>query len=239
MTATITAINQNLHLVLDENETQNICEWDLLTDVQKSSGKDSLQVATEVILKPNSTLNYVMVLGMNSTKNKELTLLQKKMRFVLEEGASINFIGIFFGKNHSEHKIKTFIDHVGPHSQSNVQVKGALQDNAFNSFQGLIKIDKSAPQSNAHLEQRVLLLSKEAKCEGQPELEILNNDVKASHAAAIGKLSEDQLFYMENRGIDKKTAEKMILKGFFASLIAQISDEDLKKKIKDTFLKSL
>lgn len=238
MTATITPINQNLQLVLDENETQNICEWDLLPADNGNLGKDNLQVATEVILKANSTLNYVMALGMASTKGAELTSLQKKMRFVLEEGSSLNFIGIFFGKNHSEHKIKTFIDHIGPHSRSNIQVKGALQDKAFNSFQGLVKIDKSAPQSNAHLEQRVLLLSKEASCEGQPELEILNNDVKASHAAVVGKLSDDQLFYMESRGIDQQVARQMILKGFFASLIAQIVDVDLKKKIKDTFLKS-
>lgn len=226
MSATITPIQQNLYLVLEENETQNICEF-----ANNEGSADNLQTVTEVILKPHSTLNYVMALCDS--------FAQKKLRFVLEEGSTLNFIGLFLGKNQEEQKIKTFIDHIGPGARSHVLVKGALQGNAYNSFQGLIKIDKSAPQSSAHLEQRFLLLSKEAVCEGQPELEILNSDVKASHAAAIGKLSEDQLFYMETRGIDQTTAKKMILKGFFATLITQINDKDLKTKIQNTFLKSL
>ncbi len=237
MTATITSINQNLNLVLDENETQNVCEWDLMS-ADSSQGKDNLQTSTEVILKENSTLNYVMVLGLYSKTQPALENLQKKMRFVLEKGANLNFIGVFFGKNSSNHKVKVFVDHIGPSSFSDVKVRGALQDTAFNAFQGLIKIEKTAPLSSAHLEQRVVLLSKQANCEGQPELEILNNDVKASHAAAIGKLSEDQLFYMESRGIDRQTAKKIILKGFFSSLIAQIKDQDLQSKVKDNFLKT-
>ena len=78
----------------------------------------------------------------------------------------------------------------------------------------MVKIGKEARNTDSFLEMRVLLLDKKSSAVAEPKLEIENNDVKASHAATVGKIDEDQLFYLSSRGVDLDEANKLIINGF-------------------------
>ncbi len=93
-------------------------------------------------------------------------------------------------------------------------IKAVVMEGASLELGGLIKIAKGVGAVEAFLRQSVLLVGKGARAVVVPTLEIESNEVKASHAAAIGKIDEEQLYYLMSRGFSRKTAEKMIIKAF-------------------------
>ncbi len=94
-------------------------------------------------------------------------------------------------------------------------------------YSGLIRIAKEARHTVAHQTNRNLLLSPEARAESVPNLEIENNDVKCSHASTVGPVDEDHRYYLESRGVPPGAAERLIVQGFFADLLAKVPVEGL------------
>lgn len=94
------------------------------------------------------------------------------------------------------------------------EVRAVVEDGGQIVLKGKILIQKDAVGANAFLRFKVLLLGKNAKAEVDPELEILTNDVRASHAASVGQVDEEQLFYLMSRGINRKEAVKLIVEAF-------------------------
>lgn len=97
-----------------------------------------------------------------------------------------------------------------------VEVRAVVEDNGILKLKGMILIKEDAAGANAFLRFKVLLLGKNARAEVDPGLEILTNDVKASHAASVGQVDEEQLFYLMSRGINKKEAVKLIVEAFLS-----------------------
>ena len=97
---------------------------------------------------------------------------------------------------------------------ANTTLKGVVRDQSQLKFKGLITIDPNCGQSSSFLTERILLLSDQAHAEAIPDLEILTDDVKCSHAASISNLDEEHLFYLMSRGLSKKQVEKLIVNGF-------------------------
>lgn len=133
------------------------------------------------------------------------------------EGATVTISGIFAAAGSEQKNITVIINHRAPHTLSNTILKGVARDNAQVSFTGRIIVAENCPNTNAFLTERILLLSDTAKAEAIPELEILTDDVKCSHAASISHIPEEQLFYLESRGIPHKQAEALIVEGFLQS----------------------
>jgi Fe-S cluster assembly protein SufD len=99
-----------------------------------------------------------------------------------------------------------------------VIVKGVLDDSSKVDFEGLTKIDRGAKNSNAWLESRLLLISDKATGRAVPNLEISENEVKAGHAATVGKIDETEIFYLMSRGLPRNQAVKLIVDGFIGDL---------------------
>jgi len=93
----------------------------------------------------------------------------------------------------------------------------------------MIKINKDAQGVDDFLEMRALMWGKSSVALAEPQLEIEANQVKASHAAAVGRMDEEQLFYLQSRGMKRKKAEKMIVDGFMGELTSKIEDKRLWK----------
>lgn len=97
-----------------------------------------------------------------------------------------------------------------------VEVRAVVKDNAQFTAKGKMVIAKNIKGVNVFLRFKVLLVGKNAKAEVVPELEILSDDVKAGHAASIGRIDQEQLFYLMSRGLSKKESEKLIIKAFLS-----------------------
>ena len=143
-----------------------------------------------------------------SNKTGELEIVLDK------EGTDLEIVGRFQTRGIEVKELKIRIVHRASHTSANTVLKGVAWDASQLKLSGTIVIEKSAQQTQSFLRENILLLSPKAKAEAIPNLEILANDVKCSHAATISNISEEQVFYFMSRGLTRKKAEKIIVDGF-------------------------
>lgn len=127
------------------------------------------------------------------------------------------------GKQHCD--TTTITRHLVPENDSRQVYKGILDDDAQGVFQGKIHIAPDAQKVAGDQLSRALLLSERASVAVKPELEIYADDVKCSHGASSGELDADAYFYLQSRGIDEKTARKMLIDAFLADVLEEVSNE--------------
>ena len=139
-------------------------------------------------------------------------------------GAHAEQIGVSFGERSQMHDLRVLQDHVAPRTTSNLLFKGAVQDHARSVYTGLIKMGKNARGSSAFQTNRNLKLSEGAWAESVPNLDIETNDVRCSHASAVGPIDAEQRFYLESRGVPPSVAERLIVLGFFDEVLAKLPD---------------
>jgi Fe-S cluster assembly protein SufD len=143
------------------------------------------------------------------------------------QGATGRQVAVYFGEGTQMHDFRTLQDHVAPKTTSELLFKGAVEGHAKSVYTGLIRIRKGAKGSNAFQTNRNLKLSEGAWAESVPNLDIENNDVRCSHASAVGPVDEDQRFYLESRGIPAAVAERLIVLGFFDEVLVQLPVPEL------------
>jgi Fe-S cluster assembly protein SufD len=137
-------------------------------------------------------------------------------------GASGNLIAVYFGEGDQMLDFRTFQDHAAPDTTSNLLFKGAVSGRSRSVYTGLIHVGKEARGTNAFQTNRNIKLSDGAWAESVPNLEIENNDVRCSHASTVGPVDEEQLFYLESRGVPTSVAERLIVAGFFDEVLDQL-----------------
>lgn len=149
-------------------------------------------------------------------------------------GAKLNLIGAFFLANKDEVKLDVKIDHVAQDTNSDTLIKSVLTDRAVGGFYGLVSIRKGAKNTDTFFREDALLLSDTAKAEAIPSLEIDENEVKAGHASTVGPVDPEQLFYLMSRGITRKEAESLVVRGFFFPVSEKLPEKekgDLEKRL--------
>jgi Fe-S cluster assembly protein SufD len=150
---------------------------------------------------------------------------------IVGRGAHNELLAVYFGEGHQMHDFRTTQDHIAPKSTSELVFKGAVKDSSRSVYSGLIRIGEDARGTVANQTNRNLLLSPDAGAESVPNLEIENNDVKCSHASAVGPIDEDHRYYLESRGVPSDVAERLIVLGFFAELLERIPDVALRAEL--------
>ena len=149
-----------------------------------------------------------------------------------ETGAATKLFGFVFG-HHAQHVDQhTLQDHQAPHTSSDLQYRAALQDQSRLVYTGLIRIAPAAKQTNAFQANRNLLLSRTAKVETIPMLEILADDVQCKHGASVGPIDEEQVFYLQSRGVPRETAQRLIVMGFIEPVLQQVPFEPLQDQLR-------
>ena len=138
-------------------------------------------------------------------------------------GASANDSEVIFGNNEQSFDIQININHEAPATEGRVVEKSILRNKSKSLFKGMIRIKENAKKSNSFLSGRSILLDKDAKSDSIPGLEILTNDVKATHSATVAQIDEEQLFYLETRCLSHDEAEKTIIEGFLEPLSRKMS----------------
>ena len=139
-------------------------------------------------------------------------------------GGSLDAIGVCFADagQHQEHRL--FVDHEAPNCISNVEYKGALQgDSAHTVWIGDVLIRAAAEGTKTYELNRNLILTDGARADSVPNLEIETGEIiGAGHASATGRFDDEQLFYLQSRGITADEARRLVVRGFFAAIVNRI-----------------
>lgn len=145
------------------------------------------------------------------------------------EGASFEEYTILVCGGKQQSNIRSDITHSAPLTRSRVSQYGVIRGNARTQLPAVVRIKKTAPQSDTFLKQRVLLLEGSAAAYPNPSLEIDNNDVIAGHAAAVSPLDEEQLFYLRTRGFTEEQARRTLARAFIAGVLGKIPKAEAQK----------
>lgn len=129
-------------------------------------------------------------------------------------GSSVQDAEVVFGNNDQSFDLSSNLIHQKPSTEGQVVQRSVLKNKSKSLFKGMIKILETASQSKSFLSGRSILLDKDAKSDAIPGLEILTNDVKATHSASVAQIDEEQIFYLGSRCLDRSDAEKIIIEGF-------------------------
>ncbi len=157
------------------------------------------------------------------------SLSRTEVEAVLEgPGAHSEMLGVYFtdGTQHFDHR--SLQDHAAPNGTSDLLYKGALKDASRAVYSGLIRVRPGAQKTDAFQTNRNVVLSDQAKADSIPNLEIENNDVRCSHAASVGPVDEDVLFYLQSRGIPADEGERLIVRGFFQEVLDRVGLEEVR-----------
>lgn len=146
-----------------------------------------------------------------------------------EPGGFSEQLGVFFadGEQHFDHRSSQ--DHVAPNCTSDLLYKGALRDRSRAVYSGWVYVRPGAQKTDAMQTSRNIVLSEHAKADAIPNLEIEANDVKCGHAASVGPVEDDALFYLESRGIPHDEAERLIVTGFFQEVLDRVQIDEVRE----------
>ncbi|MFN8202558.1 MAG: Fe-S cluster assembly protein SufD [Solirubrobacteraceae bacterium] len=145
-----------------------------------------------------------------------------------EPGSSARVTGGYalHGRQHLD--FDTRQEHAAPDTVSDLAYRGILADRGSAVWRGMIKVDPDAQRVDAFQESRNLLVSKKAHADAIPGLEILANDVRCTHAAAIAQIDPEQLFYLRSRGLSDERARRLVIEGFLGALLERFDEGPLR-----------
>lgn len=226
--------------------------------------RDAKSVANcvvEVMAMPNSEVRYAAVdeMGENVTSYLSRRAYVDQNAYVdwsiglMNSGDTVaDFDTDLFGEGaHSEIKVvditsgqqqegvNTRVTNYGKHSIGNINQRGVIMDRSRLIFNGIGHIIKGASGANAEQQNRVMMMSSKAHGDANPILLIDENDVLAGHAASVGQVDQRQLYYLMSRGIDKKTAQRMVIRGFLGDVLVSIPSKAIREELVQTIERKL
>ncbi|MEA9983736.1 MULTISPECIES: Fe-S cluster assembly protein SufD [Subtercola] len=150
-----------------------------------------------------------------------------------EQGSSTEAYGLYFADAGQHLEQRVYIDHEAENSRSRVKYKGALQgEGAHSVWVGDVLIRQSANGTDSYEENRNLVLSEGTRADSIPNLEIeTGNIIGAGHASSTGRFDDEQLFYLQSRGISEEEARRLVVRGFLAEIIQQIGAESVEARL--------
>jgi Fe-S cluster assembly protein SufD len=220
-----------------------------------------VDAVTELLVDDNAHLRYLSVqehgprtwhlgfqraqLGRDATvKSSAVALggdyarLRSEARLDGQSGES-DQLAVYFGDGEQMLDFRTLQDHNAPYTRSDLLFKGAVEDEARSVYSGLVRLRRPAQKANAFQTNRNLVLTEGARAESIPNLEIEANDVRCSHASTVGPIDEEQLYYLESRGIAPDEAERLIVLGFFDDVFDRLPVGALTKGLRRSVVDKL
>ena len=241
--APLTALNRRVLVVLEEGAEAEIWEQYLSADEEAQT---LLNTVVELRVGQNARLRYVCGQDLN-----EKSWIFGAQRAEVERDGSLDWVALGFGGANGRVSMNTVLtgpgahgkvtgayaphgrqhvdfdttqEHAAPNCVSDLAFRGILADRSTAVWRGMIKVDEGAQQTDGFQECRNLLLSKRAHADAIPGLEILANDVRCTHAAAIAQIDQEQLFYLRSRGLGLTPARRLVIEGFLAELVERFEE---------------
>ena len=210
----LTNSNSNLELIIDADTPKEI---DIINSIFARVEKDGF-----------FNIHTVSTGGSFSRNRIDVDLIG--------DGAGFNIDGVYFGEKAQVHDNRVFVNHIAKRTTSNMLTKGVLGDESRSVFTGTIHIAEGAEKTESHQENRNILLSETASAQSVPNLEILCDDVICGHGSSVGPIEENLYHYVMSRGIDKTSAEKLLIKGFFNEVISEDGWETISDKVSEEIM---
>ena len=187
-------------------------------------GEQSAHISNRAIRLENDSRATVSSLSLGAEASRS------RMNFLLDgRGSFAEGFEIFFTDAKQKYDFETNLVHNSPDSTGSTQARGVLKGESQSIFKGMIKIVNAAKNSRSYLAHHAMLLERTAKSDGVPSLEIDNNEVRATHSASVAQIDEEQLFYMNARGLPMEEARKMVVLGFFEPVLSRIPIEQTRE----------
>ncbi|MET3768014.1 Fe-S cluster assembly protein SufD [Marisediminicola sp. UYEF4] len=160
---------------------------------------------------------------------------------LVSEGADVELYGAYFATSGQHIEQQVFVDHNAPRTKSRVTYKGALQGRgAHTVWIGDVLIRQSAAGTDSYEQNRNLLLTDGARADSIPNLEIETGDIAgAGHASASGRFDDEQLFYLQARGISEEEARRLVVRGFLAEIVQRIGSPELQTRLESAIESAL
>lgn len=225
---------------------------DVLEDKTKSKGLNTKFVNIHV--SKNSKVHYVHIQKINMNKlhySRKIGVAQKNSEinwydfllggktsvsdvttFLQGVGSKVNTQSIFFATKDQQFDMLGQAIHEAKETLSKVSGKGVVKNNSKALYRGNIFMKKNAPKSEGGQKGEILILDNQAEADAIPQLLIDNNDVKCSHAVAIGRIDREKLFYLMTRGVTEEEAKNEVVKGFFETAIKNINAESIAQEMR-------
>jgi Fe-S cluster assembly protein SufD len=245
-----TALATRTLVVLEEGAQAEV--WDeLLSADDETDGL--VNTVVELSVGKNARLRYVGAQDLN-----EQTSILGTQRAIVAADGHLDWITLGFGAKFGKVFIETKLDGRGAHGSvtgayatharqhldfdtlqehaaanttSDLAFRGILDGRSRTVWRGMIQVDQEAQQTDAFQESRNLLLGGKAHADAIPGLEILADDVRCTHAAAIAKIDAEQLFYLRSRGLPEGTAHRLVVEGFLQALVERFEDGPVREAI--------
>jgi len=247
-----TAVNWRTLIVLEEGAEAEVWEhWSSPSDEVDAV----LNSVVELAVGQAATLRYV-----NTQDISEKAWIFATQRAEVERDGRLDWAALGFGSARGKVRMETKLagpgsearvtggyaggagqhldfdtlqEHAAPNTNSDLAFRGVLAAGSTAVWRGMIKVDPGAQQTDAFQESRNLLLSPEAHADAIPGLEILADDVRCTHAAAIAQVDKDQLFYLTSRGLGDEAAKALIIEGFLESLVERLAEGPVRDSISE------
>ena len=253
------ALHRRTLIVLEEGAEAEVWEQHLSAD---ADGATLLNTVVELVVGQNAKLTYLNAQDLNEKSlvfgNQRASVERDgklqwgvlgfgsangRVRMVttlVGPGAEARVTGAYapHGRQHIDYD--TYQEHAAENCISDLAFRGILDGRSSSVWRGMIKVDPGAQQTDAFQECRNLLLTKRAHADAIPGLEILANDVRCTHAAAVAQIDPDQLFYLRSRGLGEPAARRLVIEGFLSELVERFGeDSPLRSAVADALERRL
>jgi Fe-S cluster assembly protein SufD len=212
-------VNGVVELVVGQNARLRFVD---LQDLEESSWVFGTQRAT---VARDASLDWI-TLGFGSANGKVFQETQ-----LAGPGAHGAVTGAYATRGRQHLDFDTLQEHAAPDTTSDLAFRGILADRSSAVWRGMIKVDPGAQRTDAFQESRNLLLSKRAHADAIPGLEILANDVRCTHAAAIAQIDREQLFYLRSHGLSEADAKRLVIEGFLQALVERFEEGPVREAV--------
>ncbi len=220
----------------ESNHQQSLC-----SEVTEVYAGEEAEVNFASIQNLEDNVHYLTNRRSNSGKDSRINwtighigggITRSRMDSVLDgAGANAEDVEVVFGGEQQKFDIVTDLTHRAPSTTGSVLARGVLRDKSRSVFKGIIRIGKLAKNSRSYLAEHAMILSKNARADAIPGLEIETNEVKATHSGSVAQIDEEQIFYLESRGLLETDAKKLIILGFLHPAVQRIPSRTVRAGI--------
>ena len=155
------------------------------------------------------------------------------------DGSESQIVGTFFGTEDQHFDINARVWHKAEHTTADLVTRGVLDDVARSVYEGVQDVGEDAWSTSSYQRENTLMLSDDAEADASPKLIIHNHDTEASHSATVGQVDAEDLFYLESRSINSRTARNMLVEGFFVPVFEEIAVDEFREDVQELVLERL
>jgi Fe-S cluster assembly protein SufD len=214
-------LGDNVELVLEDSARLSVVTIHDWADDATQIGSEHVHVGRDSVFR-----HLAVTLG------GDLVRVNTTVTFA-DRGGDAELLGLYFADSgqHLEHRM--LVDHAKPNCRSNVAYKGALQgDSAHSVWIGDVLIRAEAEGTETFELNRNLVLTEGARADSVPNLEIETGEIAgAGHASATGRFDDEQLFYLQARGIPREQARRLVVRGFFGEILQKITVPEVRERL--------